>query len=240
MKLVTQGRLARCILLSLRTPAQAVLPLVPERLSLLTYGPWAFWNVVISRIEGLRPWGIPARLGLDYEHTAYRLQVQARTDEGVEVEGLYFLRSDADSWTIGSVGDWCSDFRFHVSRIESSSRGGLEGHRVRTRHGEADLDLIARPGRPAPPDSCFDTPERAAAFLKYQPLGLCPDASGRWLRVARVIRDEGLWRERDLCLEMFRSTFFSRLGLPDPVLERATWVDPLDSRWELGHRILLG
>ena len=76
------GRLSDCLLLSYRTPADAVRQLLPRGLELVTRGPFAFWNVVACRVDGMRLAGLPASCGVSYSHVAYRLHVQARTGNG--------------------------------------------------------------------------------------------------------------------------------------------------------------
>src|SRR4051812_43268715 len=118
MRLVMVGRLEECFILAYRTPAASVKHLVPEGLELLTHGDTAFWNIVVSRVERMRPKGCPALFGISYLHVAYRLYVRAMTAEGREIQGLYFLRSDVNSRLINASGDLFTDFRFHHAKIE--------------------------------------------------------------------------------------------------------------------------
>jgi hypothetical protein len=130
------GRLSSCVLLSYRTPAAHVRHLVPPPLELVTRGPWAFWNVVACRVERMRPRGAPRWAGVCYHHVAYRLLVRAPGlgPDGRDLEGLYFVRSDADHSLITRGGNVASDFQFHRAEIdlrdETLIGGDLELHVV--------------------------------------------------------------------------------------------------------------
>jgi hypothetical protein len=259
--ITTAGRLDECLLLSYRTPADAVRHLVPHGLELVTRGGFAFWNVVACRVDAMRLAGLPASCGVSYSHVAYRLHVQARTGNGNADEtlrGLYFVRSDADSGFVGRLGNVLTDFRFHPADVDwYESRGVLTlavlGREVEPdpRDGEPDgaaADAILRvaieaaPSQFAPaPGSPFASAAEAERVLKYAPLGMSVDVDGRYLKLAEVIRDEAAWSERPVSVIESRFRFFDTLGLArgDVQLERATRVAPIEYRWKLGRRVAL-
>jgi hypothetical protein len=117
MTFTMAGHLSECVLLAYRTPAESVKHLVPPPLELLTNQQWAFWNIVLCRIDRMRPAGFPRFTGLSYHHVAYRLYVQARTRAEV-ITGLYFVRSDADSRVVTRLGNLLSAFHFHPGKID--------------------------------------------------------------------------------------------------------------------------
>lgn len=236
MTLTMKGRISACVLLAYRTPKRTIEQLVPRGLELVTRGEWAFWNVVASRIEAMRPNGLPAWCGLSYTHVAYRLYVRSN-NTSTPVEGLFFVRSDADNALIATTGNWLSDFRFHNSQIEfeaTTERVNLSVH-----HPEAPAKLHATPSTGEIADSiespCFSSPAEAAQFLKYRPLGLSPTAKA--LRLAEVFRDETEWQETPLAVRSARFQFLEKFGPHQ--LELATQVAPIDYRWRLGNRIAL-
>jgi hypothetical protein len=237
------GRIDACILLAYRVPISQVAHLVPRGLELMTQGPWAFWNVVVSRLEAMRLAGLPRWAGVSYHHVAYRLYVRARVRGGEAVDGLYFLRSDADHGLINALGNRLSDFRFQRAQVTLGGREGPEDPwtiHAATPDGSGDLDIelsLLKGSETAGAGGSQEHP--AGSLLKYRPLGLCPDQDGRVLRLARVVRDESQWRERPLCIHSARFAYFERLGMGDMPLARATQVDPLEYRWELGETLLL-
>ncbi|MEW6207467.1 MAG: DUF2071 domain-containing protein [Acidobacteriota bacterium] len=238
MKLTMIGRLSECLLMAYRTPSESVAHLVPAPLQLVTREGWAFWNVVACRIEKMRPAGTPRLAGMSYYHVAYRLYVRAGIASGEIIDGLYFVRSDADSFLISEIGNLASDFRFHTAAIRHIEDAGRLIFEVRdSREGAAFL-RVALDQKPEPAkDSCFASAEEAARFLKYRPLGLsCRDG---WLRVAEVFRDEAQWRETAVNVEEARWSFFDSMSQTEVALEIATRAAPIDYRWRLGRRELL-
>jgi hypothetical protein len=242
-----KGRLSECLLLSYRTPARSVRHLVPKSMDLVTRDGWAFWNVVACRVEGLRPAGVPACLGVDYGHVAYRLHVKARTAAGDALDGLYFVRSDADSRRVSRFGNLLTPFRFNPAAVELSvaprDGGDVLTVAVTGSDEQAANDALVRvatgaDAAPQPaPGSPFDSAADAARFLKYRPLALAPDLDGRYLELAEVVRDESRWRERPVRVIEAHFKFLQRLGQDELHLERATRVDPIDYRWRLGRRV---
>ena len=251
LPLAMNGRLSECVLLSYRTPARSVRRLVPKGLELETRDGWAFWNVVACRVEGMRPAGVPARLGVSYNHVAYRLHVKARTADGQTLRGLYFVRSDAGSRLVGGFGNALTRFRFHPAEVELSraQRDGAEVLTVAVTGPDADAanDAVARIAvgagvAPAEPraGSPFASTADAEQFLKYCPLGIAPDLDGRYFELAEVVRDESKWREHPVRVIEAHWSFLRRLGQDELHLERATRVEPLDYRWRLGRRAPIG
>jgi uncharacterized protein YqjF (DUF2071 family) len=235
MKLTLIGRLSECLLIAYRTPSESVRHLVPAPLQLVTRDGWAFWNVVACRIEKMRPTGTPRFAGMSYYHVAYRLYVRAEIAGGEMIDGLYFVRSDADSFLISEIGNLASDFKFHPAKIRHIEEADRLIFEVRdSDQGAARLRaaLDQKPERAK--DSCFASAEEAARFLKYRPMGLsCRDG---WLRVAQVFRDESRWKEAAVSIEQSRWSFFDTLSQKEIALEMATRVAPIDYRWQLGRR----
>lgn len=237
MTLFMLGTLTECFLLAYRTPAVSVQPLIPAGLELMTHGEFAFWNMVVSRVERMRPLGCPAFLGISYLHVAYRLYVRATVADGTAIQGLYFLRSDVDSRLISTTGDRFTDFHFHHGKI-GLNRGtdGVVIQVAETANGLGDAELHLSEA-PTSLSSCFASPEEAAAFLKYRPFGL--SVAERKLKLAEVFRKETEWREHPVTVIDARWRYLESLGQHETRLERATQVAPIDYRWRLGRTMRL-
>jgi len=254
LPIAMKGRLSECLLLSYRTPARSVRHLVPKGMDLVTRDGWAFWSVLACRVEGLRPTGTPACLGVSYHHVAYRLHVKARAATGETQRGLYFVRSDADSNRVVRFGNLLTHFRLHPAAVELSlaarDGGDVLTLAVSGRDEDAANDALVRvvtgagagavgaaTGFAAAPGSPFGSAAEADEFLKYAPLALAPDLDGRYFELAEVVRDESKWRERPVRVIEAHFNFLRRLGQDELHLERATRVDPVDYRWRLGRRV---
>lgn len=240
MNITMIGRITDCVLLAYRTPAASVAHLLPGGLELVTHGQWAFWNIVACRVESMRPTFFPRWMGNSYIHVAYRLYVRANAQAEV-LEGLYFVRSDADNLSVCLLGNRATDFRFHKAVIRLSvSDEAVSLSTSGTREGAGDAELRAGVGEPTlTSESCFESYAFARQFLKYRPLALSPDRRGRRIKVAEVFRDESAWRESPLVVSKARWGFFDSLAQHDAQLELATRVEPLDYRWTLGKTCAL-
>jgi hypothetical protein len=230
------GRITDCVLLVYRTSTAAVKHLLPDGIEPLTHGGWAFWNIVACRVAAMRPRHCPRWLGSDYVHVAYRLYARARTPAET-IDGLYFVRSDANQRLVCHLGNWATDFHFHKSAIELIAGTKAVSLRVRDEKDHiADAELEAEPGPPElGPDSCFSSYALARQILKYRPIALSPDLGGRRIKLAHVLRDETAWRESPLAVTHAHWAFLDQFGKNNHHFELATRVAPLDYRWQLGQ-----
>ncbi len=242
------GRLTDCALMSFATPADSVKHLIPDGLELMTRGDRAFWNVVSCRVDHMRPKSLPTAVGVSYHHVAYRLLVQAMTDRAELVQGLYFVRSDADAALLGTVGNRTTDFKFHPAAITLDAAPDRYQAVVTTADGAGDasfeLGATAPAAGPRHPQSCFATHLDAHEWLTYRPLGLsvATRRTASRLRLAEVHRDHTAWRETVVQLTGFRSAVFEILNqTPERGLmpEHATRVADMDYEWRLGKTMPL-
>ena len=226
-----RGRLRRCWLFVYRTPVDSIRALLPPQLAPVTSEGFAFWNIVVCEIHGLRPAPLPAAVGLDYLHVAYRLHVRAQTESGAVVEGLHFLRSDCDSALVALAGNVVTDFRFHRATVSvSAGASGIAG-KIRARGGDADFQLGSETPSSLNPGSLFSSLREAAEWLKYKPFGLSPCDDGA-INVVRVARDEAAWRSRLVTVEKARWEFLEPY---ETALELCYEVEPIDYQWERGR-----
>ncbi len=239
MNLTLVGRLSPCFLLSYAIPPCQAAKLVPDGLELITYSDCAFLNVVVCRVERMRPSLAPRWLGMTYWHVAYRLHVRAKLKNSRSIEGLYFLRSDVERPLLGVVGNWLTDFRFHRAKIRFSRRGVESSVEVQGSHdgcGNACLHVRSLNSDNWVGGSPFASLEERERVLKYAPVSMAVSGSGRRLHLAEVSRDEAAWSEEPLEVEDAEWTYLRSVGFDDLKLARATEVRPIDYRWSLGRR----
>ena len=222
-----KGRIERCWLFTFRTPEDHARALLPKPLDPVTREGWGFWNVVVCRVEAMRPRGLPAFLGMGYWHVAYRLYARFGGEEG-----LHFLRSDCDSGFMAAMGNVMTDFNFHKATVEVREEGDGVGIAVDVPGGTAEAALRRRGAR-RPEGSLFASLDEAAAFLKYQPRGFSVANDGR-VNVVRIVRDESAWRARPVEVVSQRWEFFRG---KEVVPEICTEVDPIGYRWNRGELV---
>ena len=225
--LTMRGHLRRCWLFVYRSPQEAVRSILPYPLEPVTFGCFAFWNIVVCELTRMRPWPLPAALGFAYWHVAYRLHVRAPAADGHTLEGLHFVRSDCSSRLVTTLGNCLTDFQFHTGRIAVAGRNGSVAGRIDAPGGSAEFCLRRGTAPALAEGSPFPNLEQAEAFLKYKPFGLSVAPDGR-VKVVRVIRDETAWRSRLVAVENARWEFFN--GIPVG-FEICSEVEPIDYQW---------
>jgi hypothetical protein len=227
------GSIRQCWLFVYRLPLAAAQRLLPPPLRLVVHGGFAFMNIVVCRLSGMRPAILPAMVGLGYWHVAYRLHAWAPCETGRTLEGLHFLRSDCDRRVVAWTGNRLTDFNFHTADVrvvetENSVNGDIDSPTAPAHF------LINRDEAPTlAAGSPFSTLESAAAFLKYKPYGLSVENEDT-LQVVRVRREEAAWRSR---VVVVREAQWRFLDGCEAEFELCYEVEPIDYRWERGHRV---
>jgi len=225
------GDIDRCWLFAYRVPLDQVAKLTPEPLEAVSHGGFGFLNIVISQLSHMRPLGLPAIVGVRYWHVAYRIPVRASRSGKGAVEGLYFLRSDADSTPMVGLGNLMTDFRFHKCQlITGNSPGHIELKVISSEApAEVGIDLDRQPE--LADGSPFTTLDEAQAFLKYKPAGIV--VNGGEVDVLRITRDESAWKSRLVHVDRAK---FGFLGSFDATLEVCYQVEPIHYRWNRAER----
>jgi hypothetical protein len=225
--LTMRGHLQRCWLFTWRTPAEAARSLLPAPLELVTHGGFAFWNVVVCELRGVRPAPMPAAIGLGYWHIAYRLHTRVRVAPDETFEGLYFVRSDCDRRLVAFAGNLLTDFRFHCARIAVQASDDSVDGAIRTPGANARFRLRDETPGSLSPGSPFTSVAEAAAFLKYKPFALTP-AGEDSVSIVRVVRRETDWRCRVVSVVESDWEFFNG---HDVTPEVCYAVEPIEYEW---------
>lgn len=229
--LTMRGLLEKCWLFAYQTPAEAVQPLLPPRLEPVTRQGLAFWNVVVCRVQSLRPAPLPGWPGPAYWHVAYRLYVRFQPQTGEPIEGLYFVRSDCNSRLIGLLGNLLTDYHFHHAAIHV--REGTSTRTIQVDSPAASAYVALRPEVPVElaEYSVFDSLDEASSFLKYKPAGISlrPDGAAN---IVHISRDEVNWQSVPVHVETAQWDFFAQQRAR---LELCFQVDPIKYRWNRGR-----
>ena len=242
------GRLSRCWLFTYRTPIDTIVPLLPSPLEPVSFGDFAFWNIVVCKVENMRPRLSPVAFGISYWHIGYRIYVKVRTESrqsgqpgrpgqsrhSESVEGQYFARSDCDNGLISMVGNILTDYNFHSAAVEIKDLEGKTEIDVRSDGGHL-LSLIDRqtPARLSE-YSPFKSIEEASDFLKYKPNGISVSKPGS-INVVHIVRDEERWKSTPIHVETMCSQVIAEHQNCYP--ELAFEVDPIDYQWNRGEQM---
>lgn len=227
--LTMKGTIDRCWLFVYQTPIDCATQVLPPAVSPVTYGPFAFWNVVVCHLRAMRPLLVPEMLGVSYWHVAYRLYARFQPRDRDPIEGLYFVRSDCDNMIMSLVGNMLTDFSFHTAGITVAHSNNTTQLAIDSPGGNATV-LIQRSAPPElPQHSPFASIEQAAEFLKYKPNGISITSNGD-ANIVHIARDEPLWRGNLVQAECNWEFFRDKDVKPEICYE----VEPIEYRWNRG------
>lgn len=225
------GRLEKCWLFTFQTSLSAARRRLPAILEPVTHKGCAFWNVVIARLQGVRPWPLPAWMGVSYWHAAYRLYARFRRPSGQAVEGLYFVHSDCDSHLIRAAGNLLTNFRFSFAPIGCQELDAQVELSIHAAQAPAHVLLDRRIPPALPGYSAFSSLAEAKAFLQYEPFGIGVGPAGE-VNVVPVERDEATWQTKLVSVASAAWGFFAA----DEVRPEICYeVAALDYRWQRGR-----
>ncbi len=227
------GSICQCWLFVYRMPVANAQPLLPSPLHLVTRDGFAFLNIVVCRLSGMRPVPLPASIGLGYWHAAYRLHAWAKAETGQTLEGLHFLRSDCDRWVVEKSGNQLTDFHFHRAAIRVVETDEAVTGVIDSPDAPARFRIERQQAPALAEGSPFSSLDEAEAFLKYKPSALSVE-SGDTLQVVRVRREEAAWHSRVVAVPEAQWRF---LADHQATLELCYEVDPIEYRWERGQTV---
>jgi hypothetical protein len=162
------GDVRERFLLTYRVDPRAVRALAPGPFEPVVRDGVAFAGVCLVEMRGMRPRGLPARLGFADHEAVYRLIVEYESPTLGRLRGIVAPRSDAAHPLIVVGGRFLSHYGFHHARIEKRRRGNhvLLRHRTADGGGDLDAELAVDPERRALPlGSCFASLDDAVDFL---------------------------------------------------------------------------
>lgn len=222
-RVTMQGRIDPCWLFVYRAPEEMLQAHLPPPLDLVTHRGMSFINVVVCRLHGMKPADCFLPLTLNYWHVAYRLYARYAGEEG-----LYFLRSDADSALIHTAGNLLTSFQFHRADV-SVERLPEEAHiSVAAQGADVEASVCATLQKRLMPGSSFASLKTAAEFLKYKPAAFSVD-EGR-VSILRITRDEAAWKSKLVQVRQARFEFIEE-RFPGSEFELCYEVEPIDYVW---------
>jgi hypothetical protein len=227
------------LVLAYAVPAPALEPLLPVGLTLDTYGDFGFLAIALVETHDLRPAFLPARMGLSFFLSGYRIFTRYRTAAGRTLRGLLILRSDTNRVAMQVAGNLLTHYHYERSRFRVEWTEQNYGVQVTTQDGRADLCVEADLSTQAvalPAGSPFPDLKEARKFA-----GPLPFTFDYERQTHSMIRVEGVrqqWKPRPVPVIVHQNTFLER----DPfrgagaVLANAFYLEDVPYSWRPGIR----
>jgi len=230
----------RSLILTYAFPGELLQPLLPPGLILDSYRGFGFLAIALVQTERLRPSFLPAALGGDFFLSGYR--IFARLAGSASLRGLRILRSDTDSRWMVAAGNLLTHYRYGLCEASVNVHSGEVEFRIRTPHGEADLDVAARIGlTPAalPAGSPFACAKDARRFAG--PLPYTFDYEAETHSIVRILGVRSHWNPQPVDVQVTRAAFLQTEPFRQaaPRLASAFYLSNVPYRWERGIRVPL-
>jgi Uncharacterized conserved protein (COG2071) len=233
----------RALVLTYAFPPQVLEPLVPKGLALDIWRGYGFLAIALVQTERMRPSFLPAAMGRAFFLSGYR--IFTRLASGASLRGLRILRSETDRWLMASAGNLLTHYNYSLCESHVEERGGEIRWTVKTPHGDADLDVIARGIGPAaelsvalPASSPFRSMAEARRFAG--PLPYTFDAEEETGSIVAIQAVRQRWKPTPVEVDVRRCTFLERKPFlsASPVLANAFYVHDVDYKWLRGRRVV--
>jgi hypothetical protein len=226
------------LVLTYAMPPEVLEPLLPDGLELDVWRGYGFVAVALVHTERLRPSFLPAWAGSDFFLSGYR--VFARLSGGKSLRGLRILRSDTDRRLMVTMGNLLTHYNYELCEANVEERDGEIEWRVRTPHGDADLDVVARlEGEPAalPAESPFASMTEARRFAGPLPYTFDYEDATQGIIGVRAVRQQ--WDPQPVVVKVRKVAFFEREPFcrVSPLLANAFHVSGVQYQWQRGRRI---
>lgn len=227
------------LVLAYAVPAPILRPLLPAGLTLDTYGNFGFLVIALVETRDLRPSLVPARLGMSFFLSGYRIFTKYRTIAGRTLRGLRILRSDTNSLSMQLFGNLFTHYHYERSKFRVQSTEQKYEVQVTTPGGLADLHVEADLSTQTvalPAGSPFADLKEARKFA-----GPLPFTFGYEKQTHSLIRVEGVrqrWNPRAVPVIVRQNTFLEQ----DPfrgagaVLANAFYLEDVPYSWRPGIR----
>lgn len=238
-----QAQLRRSLVLAYALPADVLRPLLPPGLTLDTYGDFGFLAIALVETEALRPTFLPAKLGMNFFLSGYRIFTRYQTTAGRNLRGLRILRSDTNRRSMQTFGNLLTHYHYEHSAVRAERYRETDHDtyevEVHTPGGRADLHVVADMSDAEvklPAGSPFRDFREARKFAG--PLPFTFDYEGETNSIIRVqgVRQE--WNPRPVNVTVHRNTFLQQDRFRDAgaVLANAFLLEDVPYAWKPGIR----
>lgn len=201
---VIEGTIARRLLVNFRVRPECVRPFLPAPFRPKLVQGWAMAGLCLIRLEGVRPKGFPAALGMASENAAHRIAAEWDEDNGPR-EGVFILRRETDSRVNLLLGGRVFPGVHHLARFDTWETERRLKIAITEADGRRLVRVAARLGEPWPVNSIFASLKEASAFFQRGSWGWSMDNGGSCEDMVLHIPS---WRAEPLFVERVKSGFF--------------------------------
>lgn len=164
------GTIDRRVLLNYRIDPAVLDRVLPRPFVPKLHAGYGIGGVCMIRFRGLRPRGVPARLGLSSENAAHRVAV-CWTQDGQTREGVYIPRRDTDSWFNKTLGGRVFPGIFNRGRFTADETADRVSVEVHSDDGQTAIAFVGSSAQILPEGSVFGSTDEAAGFFSLGATG---------------------------------------------------------------------
>jgi hypothetical protein len=200
-----EGKIARRVVVNLRVAPDVLAPLIPAPFQLKIVDGWAIAGVCLTRLQQMRPVGLPAFIGLDNENSAHRVVVTWTDESGETHDGVYLPIRHTDSKVTIVVGQKLFPAELTYAKIQSAETDAGVDVRLRTDDG-FNVHFKGTFVENMPVGSVFKSAGDLSDFQYQAKIGFWPRKEGGY-DAHRLEVDK--WQGRSMSVDFFESSFFS-------------------------------
>lgn len=210
---VIASTIERRLLVNYRLDAENVARILPRGMRPDLAQGYAVGGICLIRLGELRPWAVPARLGLRTENAAHRIAVIWEGQEGPQ-RGVYIPRRDTSSALTVCVGGRVFPGEHHRAKFDTRESADRLTVGFCSRDGKASARVEVKPSRTLSGSMLFGDLEEASRFFRGAPTGYSARSSGPELD--GVVLDSVSWEITPAELVAVESAYFSDTALFPP------------------------
>lgn len=168
---VIHGVIKRRLLVNFRVAPDVIQAQLPAPFRPKLHHGHAIAGICLIRLEGIRPLGFPAAMGITSENAAHRIAVAWNDADGIEREGVFIPRRDTSSRINSFAGGRLFPGEQHHARFQVAD----DGHRVDLTMESGDrtvsVHVTGAKADALPAASCFSAVQESSAFFEGGCLG---------------------------------------------------------------------
>lgn len=177
------SEIQRRLLVNYRADPDVVSPLLPQGFRPQLVNGWSLVGICLIRLGDLRPYGLPASVGITTENAAHRVAVEWDSAQGVQY-GVYVPRRDTASALTVLVGGRLFPGTHHRARFDVEETDDRVRVAYTSRDGSVAVDAEVVVAEKLNGSSLFRDLDEASVVFRGAPVGLSPRRDGRLETVA--------------------------------------------------------